>query len=57
MKYFTPNFYFKKVTPCSENNTRKTKTFTPYNKTSTTNLIFFDQSRKGLQERLTFYTN
>ena len=41
MKYFTLNFYFKKVTPYSEKNTRKTKTFTPNNKTFTPNLIFF----------------
>ena len=41
MKYFTPNFYFKKVTQYSEKITRKTKNFTPYNKTFTPNLFFF----------------
>ena len=39
MKYFTTNFYFKKVTPYSKKkqNTRKTKNFTPNNKTFTPN--------------------
>ena len=52
MKCFTPNFYSKKVTPHSEINTRKTKNFTPTNKTFTQNPIFFNQIRKFLQETL-----
>ena len=40
VKYFTPNFYFQKVTPYSKKITRKTKDFTPNNKTSTPNLFF-----------------
>ena len=61
MKYFTPNFYFKKVTPYSEKITRKTKNFTPYNKTFTPNLFFFffspHQMREILHKTLKFYTN
>ena len=59
MKYFTPNFYFKKVTPYSEKITRKTKNFTPYNKTFTPNLFFFSphQMREILHKTLKFYTN
>ena len=41
MKYFTPNFYFKNVTPYSEKVTYKTKNFTPNSKTFTPNLFFF----------------
>ena len=62
MKYFTPNFYFKKVTQYSEKITRKTKNFTPYNKTFTPNLFFFfffspHQMREILHKTLKFYTN
>ena len=52
MKYFTPKFYFKKVTPHSEKIIRKTKNFTPKNKTFTLNLIFFHKARKLLNETL-----
>ena len=41
MKYFTPNFYFKNVTPYSEKVTYKTKKFAPNSKTFTPNLFFF----------------
>ena len=39
MKYFTTNFYFKKLhrIPKKKQNTRKTKNFTPNNKTFTPN--------------------
>ena len=50
MKYFIPNFYFNKVTPNSEKITRKTKNFTPNNKTFTINLFFIHQIRKILHE-------
>ena len=46
MKYFTPKFYFKKVTPYSEKIICKTKNFTPKNKTFTLNLIFFTKPEK-----------
>ena len=46
MKYFTPKFYFKKVTPHSEKIIRKTKNFTPKNKTFILNLIFFTKPEK-----------
>ena len=39
MKYFTPNFYFKKLTQYSEKRTCKTRSSTP-NKTLTPNLFF-----------------
>ena len=52
MKYFTPKFYFKKVTPYSEKIICKTKNFTPKNKTFTLNLIFFHKARKILNETL-----
>ena len=47
MKYFTPNFYFKKIIPYPEKNTRKTKNCTPNNKTFTQNLFFFTKSEKS----------
>ena len=61
MKYFTPNFYFKKVTQYSEKITRKNKNFKQYNKNFTPNLFFFffspHQMREILHKTLKFYTN
>ena len=51
MKYFTLNFYLKKVTPYSEKNMRKITNFTPNNKAFTRNL-FFPQIRKILNETI-----
>ena len=52
MKYFTPNFYFKKVTPYSEKITRKTKNSTPNKKTFTPSNFFSHQISKILHEKL-----
>ena len=46
MRYFTPIFFFKKGAPYLEKITRKTKNFTPNNKTLTPNQFFFHQVRK-----------
>ena len=46
MKYFKPNFYFKKVTPYSEKITLKTKNFTPNKKIFKPNLIFFNKPER-----------
>ena len=57
MKYFTPKFYFKKVTPYSEKIICKTKNFTPKNKTFTLNLIFFHKARNETKHyQISFYT-
>ena len=55
MKYFTPNFYFKKIIPYPEKNTRKTKNCTPNNKTFTQNL-FFSPNQKNLTQNIKIFT-
>ena len=52
MKYFTVNFYFKKVTPYSEKITCKTKNFISNNKTlnNITKSNFFHQPRNILHK-------
>ena len=47
VKYFTPSFYFKKVTPYSQKITHKAKNIAPSNKTFTPTLIFFTKSEKN----------
>ena len=54
MKYFIPNFYFKKVTRYSEKIRRKTENFIPNNKIFTPDLIFFHQMGNILHETLKF---
>ena len=50
MKYFTPHFYCKKAIPYSEKITRKTKNFTPNNKSFKPNLFFSSKHRSSHPE-------